>query len=106
MIRLFTQLPDVKKVISKGTTRSSIRLSNGLQVDLRVVKEKEFGSALMYFIGNKQHNIELRKIALSKGYSLSEYGLFKLNGKKVGGKEKEKKNKWLQAELKKRFIRN
>jgi len=95
VIKLFTQLPDVKKIISKGTTRSSVRLSNGLQVDLRVVKEKEFGSALMYFIGNKQHNIELRKIALSKGYTLSEYGLFKLNGKKVGVKEKEKKNKWV-----------
>jgi DNA polymerase (family X) len=90
IIKLFTQLPDVKKVISKGTTRSSVRLSNGLQVDLRVVKEKELGSALMYFIGNKQHNIELRKIALSKGYTLSEYGLFKLNGKKwVAGRTEE-----------------
>ena len=52
-----------------------------MQVDLRVVGEKEFGSALLYFIGNKEHNIELRKLALSKGYTLSEYGLFKLKEK-------------------------
>ncbi len=90
VIETFVSLPDVKKVISQGTTRSSIRLSNGLQVDLRVVKEKEFGSALLYFIGNKQHNIELRKIALSKGYTLSEYGLFKLKSKKwIAGRTEE-----------------
>ena len=90
VMKLFMQLPDVKKIISKGTTRSSVRLSNGLQVDLRVVKEKELGSALMYFIGNKQHNIELRKIALSKGYTLSEYGLFRLKRKKwVAGRTEE-----------------
>ncbi len=85
VVKLFTHLPDIKQVIAKGKTRSSIRLRNGLQIDLRVVKEKEFGSALMYFIGSKQHSIELRKLALSKGYTLSEYGLFKLqkkNGKK------------------------
>ena len=90
VIETFVSLPDIKKVISQGTTRSSIRLKNGLQIDLRVVKERELGSALMYFIGNKQHNIELRKIALSKGYTLSEYGLFKLKSKKwIAGRSEE-----------------
>ncbi len=81
VVRAFTSIPDIKQILAKGTTKSSLILKNGLQVDLRVVKEKEFGSALMYFIGNKQHNIELRKIALSKGCTLNEYGLFNLKSK-------------------------
>ncbi len=98
---VFTSMPEVDQVLAKGKTRSSIRLKNGLQIDLRVVVEKEFGSAMNYFIGSKEHNVELRKLALSKGYSLSEYGLFKLLGKiKLGGqKEKTKlsdsKQKWV-----------
>ena len=76
VMRLFTSLPDIKEVLAHGPTRSSIRLTNSLQIDLRVVKEKEWGSALMYFIGNKEHNIQLRKLALAQGYTLSEYGLF------------------------------
>ncbi len=79
----FTTMPDVSKVLAKGTTRSSVVLSNGLQIDFRVLREKEWGSALNYFIGSKEHNIELRKLALSKGYTLSEYGLFRLKGKKL-----------------------
>lgn len=87
---VFTAMPDVREVIAKGTTKSVLRLSTGLEVDLRVLKEKEFGSALLYFTGNKQHNIALRKIALKKGYTLSEYGLFRLKGKKfIAGKTEE-----------------
>jgi len=91
VIELFTKMSSVKEVLNQGTTKSSVRLDNGLQVDLRVVKEKEFGSAMNYFIGNKEHNINLRKYALSKGYTLSEYGLFKLKGKAwvAGATEKE-----------------
>ncbi len=87
---LFTKMKDVKEIIAQGTTKSSVRLSNGLQIDLRVVKDKEFGSAMNYFIGSKEHNIELRKLALSKGYTLSEYGLFTLKGKKwIDGKTED-----------------
>ncbi len=86
----FTTMKDVKDILAKGVTKSSIRLSNGMQIDLRVVKDKEFGSAMNYFIGSKEHNVELRKLALSKGYTLSEYGLFQLNGKKwIAGKTEE-----------------
>ena len=80
--KAFVNMPDVKDILAQGPTKSSVRLNNNLQMDLRVVSEKEWGSALLYFIGNKEHNIELRKLALSKGYTLSEYGLFKLKGKK------------------------
>lgn len=90
VMKIFTSLPDVKKVLSKGLTKSSIILSNGMQVDLRVVHDKEFGSALLYFIGNKEHNVALRKFALRKGYSLSEYGLFTVKDKKwVAGRTEE-----------------
>ena len=90
VIDLFTKLPNIKKVLAKGTTKSSLHLKNGLQVDLRVVKKKEYGSALLYFTGNKQHNITLRKLALSKGYTLSEYGLFRVKEKKwLAGRTEE-----------------
>src|SRR5262249_45023876 len=56
-------------------TKSSVRLGNGLQVDLRVVPAESFGAALLYFTGSKAHNIELRKLAIDGGMSLNEYGL-------------------------------
>lgn len=89
VMEAFVSMPGVKEIVAKGTTKSVVRLENGLEVDLRVLTEREFGSALMYFTGNKQHNIELRKIALGKGYTLSEYGLFKLKGKKFAAGRSE-----------------
>ncbi len=90
VMEVFTSMKDVTEIIAKGETKSSVRLSNGMQVDLRVVQEKEFGSALLYFIGSKEHNIELRKLALKKGLTLSEYGLFTVKGKRwVAGRTQE-----------------
>ncbi|MGP8070367.1 MAG: DNA polymerase/3'-5' exonuclease PolX [Candidatus Bathyarchaeia archaeon] len=73
----FTSMPGVRKILERGETKSSIILESNLQVDLRIVDEQSFGSALMYFTGSKDHNIALRKLAISKGLKLSEYGLFK-----------------------------
>ena len=87
VIKFFTTMDDVKKVLAKGSTKASIKLSGGLQVDIRVVKNDAFGSAMQYFTGSKEHNIELRKIAIKKGFKLSEYGLFK--GRKVIAGKKE-----------------
>ncbi|MBI2146801.1 DNA polymerase III [Candidatus Woesearchaeota archaeon] len=90
VMKIFTSLPDIKQVLAKGTTKSSVVLYNNLQMDLRVVNPKEFGSALLYFIGSKQHNVELRKLCLQQGYTLNEYGLFHLQGKKwAAGKTEE-----------------
>ncbi|MFA5412673.1 MAG: DNA polymerase/3'-5' exonuclease PolX [Candidatus Micrarchaeia archaeon] len=75
----FTSMYKDSSIISKGQKKSSIRLSSGLQVDLRVFSEEEFGSAMMYFTGSKDHNVELRKIAISRKMKLSEYGLFSGN---------------------------
>jgi len=73
----FTRLPGVEEVIAKGETKSSVRLSSGIQVDLRVVGDREYPYALLYFTGSKEHNTMLRGIAKDKGLKLNEYGLFR-----------------------------
>ncbi|MFH1848240.1 MAG: DNA polymerase/3'-5' exonuclease PolX [Candidatus Omnitrophota bacterium] len=86
IMNIFTGLPQVKKVLSHGETRSSILTYKDVQADLRVVKDDSFGAALCYFTGSKSHNIQLRKIAIKKKLKLNEYGLF--SGKKrVAGKD-------------------
>ncbi|KWX01980.1 PHP domain protein [Carbonactinospora thermoautotrophica] len=72
----FTSLPYVDYVVAHGDTKSSIRTTKGLQVDLRVVAPDAWGAALQYFTGSKQHNIRIREIAVHKKLKLSEYGLF------------------------------
>jgi len=85
----FARLPGIQKILEKGETKSSILLDNHLQVDLRVVEERSFGSALMYFTGSKDHNIALRKLAISHGFKLNEYGLFKGDEQIAGRTEDE-----------------
>jgi len=86
----FVNFSGIKKVLVSGNKKTSVLLEEGIQIDLRVVSEKEFGSALLYFTGNKLHNIELRKLALKQGYTLSEYGLFKLKNKQwIAGRTEE-----------------
>jgi DNA polymerase (family 10) len=84
----FTSMPDVIRVLAKGDTKSAVLLKGRIQTDVRVLKDEEFGSALQYFTGSKDHNIELRKIAIKKGMKLSEYGLFK-GKKRMAGKDEE-----------------
>ena len=72
----FTSFEDVDEIMSKGETRSSIRLRSGLQVDLRVVKDESYGAALVYFTGSKQHNIRVRDRALERDLKINEYGVF------------------------------
>ncbi|MBI4995025.1 DNA polymerase/3'-5' exonuclease PolX [Candidatus Peregrinibacteria bacterium] len=78
----------VEKILASGETKSSILTKDGLQVDLRVVDPKEFGSALQYFTGSKLHNIHLRTFAKNRGFKLSEYGFFK-GSKLVASKTEE-----------------
>lgn len=78
VIDYFVSMPGIVKIWGKGPTKTSILLREGFDVDLRVLPEKQFGSALQYFTGSKEHNIVLRKIAMDKGLKLSEYGLFKV----------------------------
>jgi DNA polymerase (family 10) len=73
----FTAYGDVAEVLSKGKTRSSIRLRGGLQVDLRVVPEASYGAALYYFTGSRDHNIAVRRIAAKNDLKINEYGVFR-----------------------------
>jgi DNA polymerase (family 10) len=70
----------VTEVIAAGPTKTSVR-ADGVQVDLRVIPLDSWGAALQYFTGSKQHNVELRQRALKMGYTLSEYGLARLDNK-------------------------
>ena len=83
----FTGLPMVREVLARGTTKSSLLTSDGIQVDLRVVEEESFGAALQYFTGSKEHNVKLREMASRMGLKINEYGVFReSDGKKLGGK--------------------
>ena len=74
VMKAFASLPSVGEVLLSGQTKTSVRLHNGLQVDLRVLAPERWGAALQYFTGSQAHNVRLREIALAKGLSLSEYG--------------------------------
>lgn len=85
----FIKMDEIKEVAAKGGTRSAVILKNGMNADLRVIADKTYGAALLYFTGNKDHNVVMRQIAIKKGYKLSEYGLFDKNDKVIAGKTEE-----------------
>ncbi|WP_231551404.1 DNA polymerase/3'-5' exonuclease PolX [Methanobacterium sp. SMA-27] len=85
----FTGMDMVRDVVVSGPSKSTVRLKeNGIDVDLRVFDDESFGSALMYFTGSKETNVALRRIAISKGLKLSEYGVFR-GQKLVAGNTEE-----------------
>ncbi|KKU93781.1 MAG: PHP domain protein [Parcubacteria group bacterium GW2011_GWA1_48_11b] len=89
----FVSMPEVAHVYAHGPTKSAVKLKSGLDVDVRIVPEESYGAALMYFTGSKDHNVALRELAIKKGYTLNEYGLFKgtkeKKGKLAAGKTEE-----------------
>ncbi|MDP1710509.1 MAG: DNA polymerase/3'-5' exonuclease PolX [candidate division WWE3 bacterium] len=85
VVKEFTSLPDVGRVVGAGEAKATVVLKTGRQVDIRVHDPRSYGALLQYFTGSKAHNIHLRKIANEKGYSLSEYGISKFErGEKIG----------------------
>ena len=99
----FVSLPGVIKIWGKGTTKASIRMKEGFDMDIRVVPDRSYGSALQYFTGSKEHNIATRKIAIDRGFKLSEYGLFRGSKMIAGADEKEIYQKlgmeWIPPEM-------
>ncbi|MEO0091941.1 MAG: DNA polymerase/3'-5' exonuclease PolX [candidate division WOR-3 bacterium] len=88
IINYFTQMPEVTQVLASGSTKGSVIIGSGeeaIQVDVRFVEPKSYGSALQYFTGSKEHNIKLRSLAKEKGLKLSEYGIYEIRS---NGKEK------------------
>ncbi len=92
----FVKYPEVGDVLMKGPTKSSVRLQNGLQVDIRAVETKSWGAALCYFTGSKEHNVTMRGIGVKMGLKLNEYGIFEReSGKMVAGASEEEVYKTL-----------
>lgn len=83
-----SKLPIVRDIVAHGEKKISFDLHNGLRVDVRLVKQDQWGAALMYFTGSKEHNIAIRKVAIKKGWKLNEYGLF--DGDTVVASKEEK----------------
>ena len=92
IVKHFTKYPEIVSVLSAGDTKASIRVrtaTHAVQVDLRVLPENNYGAALQYFTGSKEHNVKLRTMAREKGLKISEYGVFRGEKRIAGKTEKE-----------------
>jgi DNA polymerase (family 10) len=89
VMRAFSGHPHVAEVVLSGPTKTTVRLQNGLQVDLRVLDPQHWGAALQYFTGSQAHNIRVREIAQKQGLSLSEYGFKRQDGSEILCPEEE-----------------
>ncbi|MFW6125020.1 MAG: DNA polymerase/3'-5' exonuclease PolX, partial [Pirellulales bacterium] len=78
----------VAEVLARGKTKMTVRLKNGMQMDLRVVADESYGAALQYFTGSKAHNILIRRRGQERGLKINEYGVFK-GKKRVAGRTEE-----------------
>ncbi len=81
---VFCTAEGVAEVLAKGNTKSSVRMKNALQMDLRVVPLEVFGAALHYFTGSKEHNVHVRQIGIRKGLTISEWGVYEGTAAKKG----------------------
>lgn len=109
----FAKMPEVEEVKSRGPTKAFVRLVGGIDSDLLAVPEESWGSALLYFTGSKEHNVELRRIAIAQGLRLNEWGIFAArsdddnyndDGKRVAGTSEEEVYKalglqWIPPEM-------
>jgi DNA polymerase (family X) len=103
VIDFFVKMPEVQEILGMGRAKAFVKLASGIDADLLVVPEESWGSALQYFTGNKEHSVQLRKIAISKGLRLNEWGVFK-GDKRVAGTTEEEVYKtlglqWIPPEM-------
>jgi DNA polymerase (family 10) len=89
VIRHFVAYDEVETILSQGSTRATVLLQSGLQVDLRVVTAESYGAALYYFTGSRAHNIAVRRMAQKQGLKLNEYGIYRGRQRIAGGSEAE-----------------
>lgn len=80
VVDAFLNWENSTQTIEAGPTKASLRTGSGVRVDLRVVDPTEFGAALQYFTGSRDHNIRLRNLAIDSGLKLNEYGCFDISG--------------------------
>jgi len=84
IMEAFVRGPTVERILAQGETKSSVVVSRGLQIDLRVVPPASYGAALLYFTGSKEHNVRLRGLALRRKLLLNEYGLYRVGAEARG----------------------
>ena len=87
VIKTYTTMHGVQSVLMEGETRASV-VMDGMRLDLRVVRDECFGSALQYFTGSKEHSVRLREIAQRRGMKINEYGVFR-DEERLGGREEK-----------------
>ena len=87
-IHAFTAMPRVKEVVLAGETKATVILEGRMQADIRVLEPGSWGAGLVYFTGNKDHNIHLRSMAQARGWKLDEYGIFE-GEKRIAGETEE-----------------
>src|SRR5882724_2143283 len=93
--------PGIDQTLAHGENKVSFTLQDGLQVDVRLLEKENFGAALLYFTGSKEHNVSLRGRANDMGYTLNEYALATLKGeRRVAGRTEEE----IYSKLKLDFI--
>lgn len=78
VVARFVEFPEAAEVLARGDTKTTVRLASGLQVDLRIVPPEDFATLLHHLTGSKAHHVKLRGLARDAGYTLSEWGLFRL----------------------------
>ena len=88
VLDFFAKMPEVAEIIARGPTKAFVKLADGIDADLLVVPADSWGSALQYFTGSKEHSVELRRIAISKGLRLNEWGVYE-GERKVAGETEE-----------------
>ena len=105
LIEEIARFPGIEQILAKGDNKVSFKLRNGLQVDVRTLSPDSYGAGLQYFTGSKNHSVALRQRALKMGFTLNEYGLYRLkDNKRVAGKTEEElygtlKLDWIPPEL-------
>ena len=89
LIERILQFPGIADVLARGENKVSVKLRNGLQIDVRILPPESYGAALQYFTGSKAHNVALRQRALKQGFTLNEYGLFQLEDNQLAASATE-----------------
>lgn len=72
----------IQEVVAAGDTKISVilDLDEPVSVDFRLVKDKEYATALHHFTGSKDHNVRMRQLAKARGEKISEYGVEQEDG--------------------------
>lgn len=103
ILEAFTSHETVDRIIGVGETKASVVLDVGINCDVRVVEPSEYPFALVYFTGNKEHNIRLRNMARAEGLTLNEYGFSVIGAEQTRGRAKKEVKAQSEADIYRHF---